>query len=33
MLGFIGFLFVLAAVICPMFIPNDKVSDHEKDHV
>jgi len=32
MLGIILFLFVLA-IVCPMILPNNKVSNHEKDHV
>lgn len=32
MLLFIVFLFVLA-IICPIILPNSKVSDHGKDHV
>ncbi len=32
MLLFILFLFVLA-IICPIILPNDKVSTHERDHV
>lgn len=32
MLGFILFLFVLA-IVCPFILPNNKVSDHKRDHV
>ena len=32
MLGLILVLFVLA-IICPIILPNNKVSDHQKDHV
>lgn len=32
MLGFIIFLFVLA-IVCPKILPNEKVSDHKRDHV
>ncbi len=32
MLGIIIFLFVLA-IVCPIIIPNEKVSNHKKDHV
>ena len=32
MLGFIIVLFVLA-IICPIILPNQKVSDHKRDHI
>ena len=32
MLGLILVLFVLA-IVCPFILPNQKVSDHKKDHV
>lgn len=30
--GFVLFLIVLA-MICPIILPNEKVSDHKRDHV
>jgi len=32
MLGIIVGLFILA-MVCPILLPNNKVSNHEKDHV
>ncbi|RED94118.1 hypothetical protein C7460_12259 [Marinoscillum furvescens DSM 4134] len=32
MLGIIIIMFV-AAIVCPIILPNNKVSSHEKDHV